>query len=163
MTQQQTTAASPQKPPPLYARPFNHPETDGFKIPEGVDINLPNCGIVVVAIAARRTYQEVFEYMANHHRSNWKGRTTFQERLRALEHFGVKILENKISHGRPTVSLGRWSDNYAQRNVRYIVQTTGHVQLCLNGWAIDQSGFFMIDHKTWRGRKRVRSFLMLED
>jgi hypothetical protein len=110
-----------------------------LKIPEGMPTGLGNCGIVGIAIFCGVPYQPVEDFIRKHSRkpSNWKGGTRKPERDAALREFNKSRSVTFKSEG---MTLATFVRKHARQNHVYLVRTTGHIQVVLNGMVIDQAG-----------------------
>lgn len=118
----------------------------------------PNCGVTAVAIAAGVSMLEAwntFKKVCNMHK-NWKGATRQSERLKALDALGVKYENLSIFAGR---TLGYFCNVSKDKmpGTMFIVTTTGHVQIVMDGKIVDQGGVKnMEDH--WGKLKRISGY-----
>lgn len=107
---------------------------DGLALPADARMG-PNCGVTAVAIVAGVSFAEAFAMLRGSKSARWKGRTTESERLAVLARLGVTL--SRIHVRRMTLAtLARRLDPTR----RYIVRTTGHVQVLQGGQMIDQCG-----------------------
>lgn len=112
----------------------------------------PNCGVVAVAVAAGVSVDEAMAYFRCLLKKNgrWKGGTKHKDRIRALEHFGVKHRSYELRDKR---RLETWIRDRAELGALYMLRVTGHVVLLRDGWVLDQGGLFRIE--THRSRKQL--------
>ncbi|SFZ81633.1 hypothetical protein SAMN02983003_0605 [Devosia enhydra] len=110
------------------------PTIEGLALPQDARIG-PNCGVTAVAVAAGVPFATAWALMAPAHGATWKGRSTEAERLTALAKLGVRV--ERIHVNRMTLNaLAKRLDPTR----RYIIRTTGHVQICKGGMMVDQRG-----------------------
>src|SRR5690606_16751283 len=87
----------------------------------------------------------------------WSGRTTHGVREIILKRYGVSL--ERVPGVGPFVgcrsmTLQTFVTRFARPGVRYVVRTTGHVQIVQDGHVIDQGGLKpVLEH--WGRRKRV--------
>lgn len=90
-------------------------------------------------------------------RRRWTGATTRTERYTALRHLGVAF--EMVRLPRP-VTLKTFVACFAEPAERYVVTTTGHVQVVRGTDVLDQCGVRPIG-TYWGARKRVKEVLWL--
>lgn len=118
----------------------------------------PNCGITSVAICAGATFQEAWDICSEGKRSNYRGRTTTSDRMKAFSELGIDFEEIEF----PKQTLWRFIRDYTDPDTIYSVTITGHVVTVLNGYVIDQNGAWDIKncpHKScraWHALKIIR-------
>jgi len=124
----------------------------------GIKSGKPNCGVVAVAYVAQRPVEEVTEVMKKIRGagSRWNGATNWVDRNTAMSHYNVsakKILDVKSQ------ALKTWMkneyDNTYDPEKKYMVNTTGHVQIIDKGFVIDQRGCNSIN-EYWGKNKRIK-------
>lgn len=134
--------------------------TEGMSLPPDVRMG-PNCGVTAVAIVAGVSFETAWSVIKSigRYRGNWKGKTTFIEREKALQALGVAY-QHVGGFGSPRFrpTLQSWVRDHARPGVRYMVQTTGHIQVVCNGMVADQHGVQPVS-KHWGRRKRVRDVI----
>lgn len=136
----------PAKPEPV----VNHTDRPvGLALPQGARMG-PNCGVTAVAIVCGLTFDEAWNKLRGNRNANWKGRTYVEDLLKALYDHGIKY-ECRREFG---YTLHTFVKCFARPGVRYIVRTSGHVQVVKDGWAVDQLGSKPIA-SFWGRRKRV--------
>lgn len=126
---------------------------EGMTLPLDTNRNAPNCGVVSTAIAAGVSYNEAFMafiIVGGEWHKNWKGATTRLQRRDVLKHFGVKFTEIPVPE---PMTLHRWMANHSWPSERYMVTTTGHVQMVHDGHVTDQKGLRPIDQYRWRSKR----------
>ncbi len=135
-----------------------------IKLPADAQGHLPNCGLTAMAVAANITLKEAteayqkacVELRGKPMQGNWKGRTYDSIRLVAMiKHLGLKLTKCPVK-GMTLKKLTR----YLQKDVKYIVTTTGHVQVVENGIVVDQSGVCAINDY-WGKGKKVKDVLIV--
>lgn len=121
---------------------------DGFALPLGARSG-PNCGVTAVAIIAGISFDHAWKLLSVYYGPRWKGKTNVVQRAAVLEALGVKM-EYLITPRRRTLEA------YARLLPagRYMVRTTGHVQLLQAGMVLDQGGVVPVS-KHWGRRKLV--------
>ncbi|MBG23718.1 MAG: hypothetical protein CMF22_10380 [Idiomarinaceae bacterium] len=137
-----------------------------LQLPPDAQGHLPNCGLTAMAVAAGKTLKEATEayqkacekVRGRRMQGNWKGRTYNRIRDKAMvEYMGLKLQRIPV-HGMSLQKLSR----YLQPNVKYIITTTGHVQVVESGCVVDQSGVFSMD-EYWGRRKKVTDVLVIKE
>lgn len=126
--------------------------TEGFKLPDDSQKG-PNCGVTAVAICSGLPFKEVWDKFAERHRGNWRGSTTFHERMRVMKELGIQVKEIEIKP-QTLWKLVKSLDP----DVMYQVTVTGHVVTILNNYVLDQNRMDHIDRSPWR-RKRTKACL----
>jgi hypothetical protein len=125
--------------------------TEGFALPVGSRMG-PNCGVTAVAVAARVPFNLAWDACRNNKRANWKGRTSLRDRLNALRSLGVPY-EDKGTYVYKRQTL----QTYVRRldpSARYMITTTGHVQMVEGEMVLDQHGVRHVS-EFWGRRKLV--------
>ena len=97
----------------------------------------PNCGITALAVIAGISFTQAVTVFTRRYpkRANWKGRTTSGERSKVLNDLGYSWVDAEPYR---RMTLETWVICYSQPRVRYIVRTTGHVQVVKDGRVTDQ-------------------------
>ena len=126
------------------------------------------CGVLAIAASTGQSFERVYSLCASYSRQKrFQGGTTLEQRLKVLNHLGVKydrILVDRHSFtakdtSLPRMTLKKFASWYAKPDTTYMVTTTHHVQLIriIEGepYALDQSGCKHID-EFW-GRKKYIS------
>jgi len=113
--------------------------------------------LTAMAIAAGCNLSEARAAYAKHHKmgGNWKGGTQRVFRAKALTDLGVKTKEIDLPR---RTSLKNFSLMHTAAGKRYIVTTTGHVQVVRGDEVIDQHGKENISDY-WGKRKIVKEIL----
>jgi len=123
-------------------------------LPQGAWLG-PNCGVTAVAVAAGVSMLEAwdtFKHVCNMHK-NWKGATRSKDRYMALDALGVNY---EIKQGFGGMTLKQFALSVAKPGVMYIVTTTGHAQVVMDGKILDQGGVKDVkDH--WGKRKKIKN------
>lgn len=127
----------------------------GFAVPAG-DKQGPNCGVTAVSIVCGIPFDQAWTELGVNKGPQWKGWTTVMDWIRVFNSYSIKY--TLLKHRRPT--LQAFVRQSASTGVRYMVRTTGHVQLVENGWVIDQAGPAHIS-KYWGRRKRITHVIEL--
>lgn len=130
--------------------------TDGLSLPEDNCATGPNCGVTAVAIAAGISFAQAWDLLRNGRNANWKGRTNEAERNKALTALGVKLVPVGIGRRASLKTVAR----LLNPDHRYLVRTTGHVQILGGGLMVDQRGARPVDGAV--ARKIVRSVYRIE-
>lgn len=120
----------------------------------------PNCGLTALAVVAGVTLAEAAAaYIRQYPRyvgSNWKGGTRWTYTLQAAKHLGVRYVDDTPldpRYGcRIRMSLKTFVKKHALPGKRYMVRTTGHVQVVQDGMVIDQGGVRHIDEYHGAGK-----------
>ena len=123
----------------------------------------PNCGLTALAVVAGVTLAEATAaYIRQYPRyvgSNWKGGTYWTYTMQAAKHLGVRYVDDTPLDPRYTIrivkrmSLKTFVKKHALPGKRYMVRTTGHVQVLQDGMVIDQCGVRHIDE--YRGAGKI--------
>ena len=123
----------------------------------------PNCGLTALAVVAGVTLAEATAaYIRQYPRyvgSNWKGGTRWTYTMQAAKHLGVRYVDDTPLDPRYTIrivkrmSLKTFVKKHALPGKRYMVRTTGHVQVLQDGMVIDQGGVRHIDE--YRGAGKI--------
>ena len=123
----------------------------------------PNCGLTALAVVAGVTLAEATaEYIRVYPRyvgSNWKGGTRWDYTTQAAENLGVRYVDDTPLDPHPLLrivkrmSLKTFVKKYALPGKRYIIRTTGHVQVVQDSRVIDQGGVRHIDE--YRGAGKI--------
>lgn len=123
----------------------------------------PNCGLTALAVVAGVTLAEATAaYIRQYPRyvgSNWKGGTYWTYTMQAAKHLGVRYVDDTPLDPRYTIrivkrmSLKTFVKKHALPGKRYMVRTTGHVQVLQDGMVIDQGGVRHIDE--YRGAGKI--------
>jgi hypothetical protein len=123
----------------------------------------PNCGLTALAVVAGVTLAEATAaYIRQYPRyvgSNWKGGTRWTYTMQAAKHLGVRYVDDTPLDPRYTIrivkrmSLKTFVKKHTLPGKRYMVRTTGHVQVVQDGMVIDQGGVLHIDE--YRGAGKI--------
>lgn len=123
----------------------------------------PNCGLTALAVVAGVTLAEATAaYVRQYPRrvgSNWKGGTRWKYTLQAAKHLGVRYVDDTPLDPSYTcrivkrMSLKTFVKKHALPGKRYMIRTTGHVQVVQDGMVIDQRGVRHIDE--YRGAGKI--------
>tara|TARA_R110000744_G_scaffold46466_4_gene102703 strand:+ start:107 stop:595 length:489 start_codon:yes stop_codon:yes gene_type:complete len=136
--------------------------TDGMSLPSDATSG-PNCGLTAIAIAAGCTMADAISSYTKYcpKRGNWKGGTLKFFRAKALADLGVETKKIEGLDGYtfiPRTSLKQFCQRHAVDGKRYIITTTGHVQIVRGNEVIDQQGKMSIK-EYWGSRKRIKEIL----
>lgn len=114
---------------------------DGMALPEGNRIG-PNCGVTAIAVAAGVDFDTVWNLlkagMSPDRARKWKGGTSHSQRVAVLHMLGVRFTEIPMRRKMRLRTVAQWS--MTTPGVRYMVRTTGHVQILRDGIILDQAG-----------------------
>jgi hypothetical protein len=123
----------------------------------------PNCGLTALAVVAGVTLAEAtaayIRQYPNYVGSNWKGGTRWTYTMQAAKHLGVRYVDDTpLEDGYnirivKRMSLKTFVKKHAIPGKRYMVRTTGHVQVLQDGMVIDQGGVRHIDE--YRGAGKI--------
>ena len=123
----------------------------------------PNCGLTALAVVAGVTLAEATAaYIRQYPRfvgSNWKGGTRWTYTMQAAKHLGVRYVDDTpLEDGYnirivKRMSLKTFVKKHTLPGKRYMVRTTGHVQVLQDGMVIDQCGVRHIDE--YRGAGKI--------
>ena len=115
----------------------------------------PNCGLTALAVVAGVTLADATAaYIRQYPRyvgSNWKGGTRWTYTMQAAKHLGVRYVDDMPFNTR--MSLKTFVKKHAMPWHRYMIRTTGHVQVVQDGMVIDQCGVRHIDE--YRGAGKI--------
>jgi hypothetical protein len=123
---------------------------EGLALPSDARMG-PNCGVTAVAIVAGVSFATAWAEInkACPRKGNWKGRTRAAERDAALAALGVRFEDVPLAR---CVTLQTWALRYAKPGERYLVQTTGHIQVLKDRAVADQGGILPV--MLHRGRRK---------
>ncbi len=123
----------------------------------------PNCGLTALAVVAGVTLAEAtrvyLRQYPRHPGSNWKGGTRWPYTLQAAKHLGVRYVDATPLDPRYNIrivkrmNLKTFAKQHAGLGKRYMIRTTGHIQVLQDGWVIDQGGVKHIDE--YRGAGKI--------
>jgi len=123
----------------------------------------PNCGLTALAVVAGVTLAEAtaayIRQYPNYVGSNWKGGTRWTYTMQAAKHLGVRYVDDTpLEDGYnirivKRMSLKTFVKKHTIPGKRYMVRTTGHVQVLQDGMVIDQGGVRHIDE--YRGAGKI--------
>ena len=123
----------------------------------------PNCGLTALAVVASVTLAEATAAYIRQYPlyvgSNWKGGTYWTYTVQAAKHLGVRYVDDTpLEDGYnirivKRMSLKTFVNKHALPGKRYMVRTTGHVQVLQDGMVIDQCGVRHIDE--YRGAGKI--------
>ncbi len=123
----------------------------------------PNCGLTALAVVAGVTLAEAtrvyLRQYPRHPPGNWKGGTRWTYTMQAAKHLGVRYVDDTpLEDGYnirivKRMSLKTFVKKHALPGKRYMVRTTGHVQVLQDGWVVDQGGVKHIDE--YRGASKI--------
>lgn len=123
----------------------------------------PNCGLTALAVVAGVTLAEATAaYIRQYPRyvgSNWKGGTRWTYTMQAAKHLGVRYVDDTpLEDGYnirivKRMSLKTFVKKHTIPGKRYMIRTTGHVQVVQDGMVIDQGGVRHIDE--YRGAGKI--------
>lgn len=141
-------------------------EIQGMSLPKDAKSG-PNCGLTSLAIVAgcslkeaEEAYQQSLEAIVGRRmQGNWRGRTYMEPLKRAMTKKGVKYA---TMLGVPQKVLHRFIKENADPNKRYLIRTTGHIQIVRGNMVVDQAGLKPIDNY-WGRRKQVKEILVIDD
>lgn len=122
----------------------------------------PNCGLTALAVVAGVTLAEATAvYVRQYPRyvgSNWKGGTRWPYTMQAAKHLGVRYVDDTPLDTRyacrieKRMALKTFVKKYAMPGQRYMIRTTGHVQVVQDNMVIDQGGVRHIDEYFGAGK-----------
>ncbi len=123
----------------------------------------PNCGLTALAVVAGVTLAEAtaayIRQYPNYVGSNWKGGTRWTYTMQAAKHLGVRYVDDTpLEDGYnirivKRMSLKTFVKKHTIPGKRYMIRTTGHVQVLQDGMVIDQGGVRHIDE--YRGAGKI--------
>jgi hypothetical protein len=130
---------------------------DGMSLPTDATSG-PNCGLTAMAIAAGCTLAEARAAYLKHDpkRGNWKGGTNDFLRRKAIKDLGIKcerVNRKGYKHISPRMTLKKFCERHTTPGKRYIVTTTGHVQIVRGTEVIDQRG--KVDINDYWGKRKM--------
>jgi len=122
----------------------------------------PNCGLTALAVVAGVTLAEATAaYVRQYPRyvgSNWKGGTRWPYTMQAAKHLGVRYVDDMPLDTRwacrieKRMTLKTFVKKHALPGKRYMIRTTGHVQVVQDNMVIDQGGARHIDEYFGAGK-----------
>ena len=132
-----------------------------LNIPQDIPRNKPCCGVACVSMLTDKTFEETFEDFRSvfRRRSHWRGSTTHDQRLLILFRYRIGYKEYSVD----LFPLYKWIRDHSKENRVYMVTTTGHVQIVLNGMVYDQrhqGGIHYLEYS--RRRKKIRSVVEIK-
>jgi len=123
----------------------------------------PNCGLTALAVVAGVTLAEATAaYVRQYPRyvgSNWKGGTRWPYTMQAAKHLGVRYVDDMPLDTRwacrieKRMTLKTYVKKHDLPGKRYMIRTTGHVQVVQDNMVIDQAGVRHIDE--YRGAGKI--------
>lgn len=122
---------------------------EGLACPDGVE-RRPVCGVVVAAAAAGVTFDEAWKRFAKFYGPRWTGATHKKHRDKVLKDLGVRLKAVPV----PRPMTLKTALRLLRPRRRYIVWTSGHIQIVQGGMVLDQAGPRPVAGD-WTGRKRV--------
>ena len=128
-------------------------------IPSDTPLNMPNCGVIAVAVLSGRTYREVEDLFREKfgRTAKWRGRTLATERTRALIRLGLTV-QRTYAARRTTMKM--WLDTHYDPDKTYELTITGHAVAIKDGLLCDQQFTHGVDpRKSTYLRKYVRSWI----
>lgn len=123
--------------------------------PDGYVPNLPNCGIVAIAVVTGQHYRTIWDWFKkrNNHPAQWKGRTYFRDYSPVLHAFGVKFkMSEWVGDG---ITVEGFVDWHTKPNTTYMVRVAGHIFLLRNGIITDNTNKHGKSYKGF-ARRRVK-------
>lgn len=138
-----------------------------LNLPADAKGNMPNCGLTAMAVACNITLEEATQayqkaccdVFGKAMQGNWKGRTYGNIRHKAMvDYIGTELEE--IDFKKPC-NLRNLAYTL-EKDTKYIITTTGHVQVIENDSVIDQRGVVNIKDY-WGAGKKVKSVLKVID
>ena len=120
-----------------------------------LDITRGNhCGVTCVSVITGKSLSECMELFRSHYHlgKRWAGSTTHVQRETILKSLGVELEEQPL---RRRMTLQRFVEYYARPDHVYMIRTTRHAQLVMNGICVDQCGVKPISE--YRGRRKFVS------
>jgi len=113
----------------------------------------PCCGITAIAIFTGAPFADVWEHVKREGRKGgrWKGTTYHHDQKSALKAFnkGRTVTKRVKKH----MTLKTFTREYARPGVMYMIRTTGHQQVLLDGYVVDQNGVSNIEE--YHGRAKI--------
>jgi hypothetical protein len=97
----------------------------------------PICGVVALAIATGRPFDEIRARIKKDKPARWRGITHYADYWRTLQHYGIKYTTSYHKGGR---TLKDWCALVADPGKLYLVRTRGHMQVVCGGMVTDQRG-----------------------
>lgn len=133
---------------------------DGMVLPKDNKLG-PNCGITAVAVMAGTTYAEAERVIRSLGRftRRWKGGTNHELRREALKILGHELIDIEV----PRCTMQTFVRKYARPGVRYMVRTSGHVQVVKDGYLLDQLGCYRVTGLRPQDRKIVTRVSILKE
>jgi len=137
-----------------------------LSLPEGARSG-GNCGVTATAISAGISFDQAWDLFKKHCKrirdsKRWSGATYDYERKIVMKKLGLSYrvmkfpeLVYNIGQGSKP-SLKKFVEWGTAKGTLYIVTTSGHVQIVMDGWATDQTGSKPID-EYWGRNKRVQT------
>jgi len=124
------------------------------KVPNIEHLNV--CGVVVTATVTNSTFNEVYQYYKDMHRSNWKGSLSTKTILDGIGYFGSGFIRsNQLItkfKGKRIKDLMNYLSSKDPENV-YVVTTYNHIQTIQGNRVVDQSGLNLTEDYRWKNLK----------
>ena len=114
--------------------------------------NLPCCTITAISVFTGANFEDVWQEAKKGRANNWKGRTHNHVQQRLMKKFN----KGRTAGFRPgRMSLQKFHETQARKNTAYLIFTTGHCQVMVNGYVVDQKGATHISE--FYGRRKIVS------
>lgn len=110
-----------------------------FERPDGFVADLPNCGVVALAIVTGQSYATIWEWAkARRNRTaRWKGRMFTADLEPAMRRFKTRFYR---ADPRPKrVTLGAFAELHTIKGRTYLIRVPGHFLTLKDGIVIDNS------------------------
>lgn len=133
-------------------------ENKPIEYPVDMKFNLPNCGIVAMAICAETTLEEATEWFraCRPRNRNWKGSTHHPDYPKWLRHKGVWFRQVDYNSRERVRTIGDFAQWAAKPGVLYAIRCAGHMMTCKDGWIADQHHIVKVsDH--WKRNARLKN------
>ena len=119
-----------------------------------------NCFITSAATFFEIPFNSVWDYVkkASSKGGNWKGSTPNWVIPQTLKHFGFDGEYERVSN----MTVEQWVSTRSELGTKYLVLSTGHAQVVLDGEVLDQQGPIRIA-EYWGKRKKINGFYAMRD
>jgi len=118
-----------------------------------------NCALAAVAIITGKHIDHVTAVAKKlgNKRGHWKGSVSFQLLYDIMTHFNIKYKDCNWLSTRNT-TLRKWVMSESEPNKKYLVITTGHVQIVESGIVVDQNNTCLVSDYFGRNKRLKKIF-----
>ena len=117
---------------------------------DALKAHLPCCTITAISVFTGIKFEHVWHEAKTSYAKNWRGRTHNHVQQRLMKKFN----KGRTAGFRPgRMTLQKFHENQSRKNVAYLIYTTGHCQVMVNGYVVDQKGVVHISE--FHGRRKI--------